>query len=97
MMDPNAFQRFHEHADHPIGWMILMLVLLALVVLAAFYLGRRYSHALPAVHVPSGGAPAALDPLTLLRLRYARGEVGREEFLLAQEDLGGPPAPAGPA
>jgi uncharacterized membrane protein len=42
---------------------------------------------------PDSGRPD--DPLAILRLRYARGEIGRDEFLRANEDLGG--GPTGPA
>jgi uncharacterized membrane protein len=37
------------------------------------------------------------EALQALRLRYARGEMTREEFLLANEDLGGGQAPPPPS
>ncbi len=45
----------------------------------------------------TGGAGARVDEaVTTLRLRYANGEIAREEFLQANQDLGGPPPPAPP-
>jgi hypothetical protein len=40
---------------------------------------------------------AGVDPaLAALRLRYARGELSREEFLRTSADLGAPPPADGP-
>jgi uncharacterized membrane protein len=36
---------------------------------------------------PAGSTAAREDPLTLLAARYARGEIGREEFLQMRQDL----------
>ncbi|HEX2053088.1 MAG TPA: PDZ domain-containing protein [Actinomycetota bacterium] len=45
--------------------------------------------AAPAPATPLAGETRS-DPLDLLRLRYARGEITREEFLTMSADLGGP-------
>jgi hypothetical protein len=65
----------------------------------------------PAAFAASAGSPGgpAVGPLTKddaavahVRMRYARGEIGREEFLRASADLGvaidaSPPSPPDPA
>jgi len=95
-----------HHAND--GWwggplhVIVLLLLLALLVAGAVWLVRRFSGggfapaaAGPAVPPPVLGAP---DPaVAALRMRYAKGEVSREEFQHAMEDLGGVagPLPAG--
>lgn len=43
--------------------------------------------------VVAAGTGTGTDPLEILRLRYARGEINREEFLTASSDLGGSAAP----
>jgi uncharacterized membrane protein len=80
----------------PLGWAVFALLLVALVVgvvaisswLAGGRPGARYARPAPPDRAPAD------DALTVLRLRYARGEVSREEFLRASEDLGAP-SPAG--
>ncbi len=71
-----------------------MAVLLALLALAVVYAFTRMG--LGARPRPALAAPAQPDdPLTIVRLRYARGELTREEFVQASEDLGAaPPTPA---
>ena len=74
----------HHGGGHPLAWVIfallLVLLLVALVSLALDMYHRSQ-------RVPSGGALAVLDD------RYARGEITREAYLQAREDLGGPEAP----
>jgi putative membrane protein len=64
------------------------LAFIALLALGVALLWRRGSTGTES----SGSGDQALDTL---RLRYARGEISREEFLQAIEDLGGP-APQDP-
>jgi uncharacterized membrane protein len=67
-----------------IRWLVMFffLAFLALLALGVALLWRRGS-----------GSPDSIDAgdeaLAALRLRYARGEMTREEFLQANEDLGG--------
>jgi putative membrane protein len=75
-----------------IRWLVMFffLAFLALLALGVALLWRRGS-----------GSPGSIETgdeaLEILRLRYARGEMTREEFLQANEDLGGGPAvPPGP-
>ena len=62
-----------------IGMMLMMLVFWGLVI-AAVVLGVRWL----AARGREGGGHAALD---ILRQRYARGEIDREEFLARKRDL----------
>ena len=61
--------------------LLLALLLLATVSLALDAYYRSHSRG------ARGGVLAELD------LRYARGEIGRDEYLQRRADLGGPPAP----
>ncbi len=92
----------HDHGGHPLAWVIfapLLLVLLLLVVWLVQQLTRERgrepfgpppwpfsTHRVPPAHLE--------EPLSVLRLRYARGEISREEFLQASADLGGAGGPA---
>jgi hypothetical protein len=76
----------HGGGSHPLAWVIFGLLVVVLisvtVLLAAHFTGgpprwKRLAFA--------GGAP---EPLALLRMRYARGEIARDEFLQASMDLG---------
>jgi putative membrane protein len=78
---------------------LLFVAVIALVVWAVVRLSGRTLA--PAV-APAGFAPAPrMDPaLEEVRLRYARGEMSREEFVQRARDLGGVPEAAraaGPA
>ncbi len=69
-------------------WLIVFffLAFLALLALGVALLWRRGN----AGTRSDDGGDQAVDAL---RLRYARGEMTREEFLQANEDLGGPAQP----
>jgi uncharacterized membrane protein len=89
--------RFHyaDHGDpHLLGWLIFA-ALLALLVLAVVYAFTRMGVG-TRPRVALGGPAHADDALGVLRLRYARGELTREDYLQASEDLGVPP-PTTPA
>jgi uncharacterized membrane protein len=68
-----------------IAWFLFM-AFLALLVLGVALLWRRGSG--PKVDAASGD-----EALDAIRLRYARGEITREEFLEVTKDLGGPEPP----
>jgi putative membrane protein len=89
-------QMFVEHAGNAGGWpdglswvMFALLLLLFLIAVAslAFALYDR-SH--------RGAASAPSGALGELELRYARGELERDEYLQRRADLGGAPAPPPP-
>jgi uncharacterized membrane protein len=76
-------------------WLVPLLFLVALTAMFAWMVLQ--SRRRPAVVAASAGA--AGDPaLDELRLRYARGEVSREDFVATEADLRGvaPTAPALP-
>lgn len=76
------------------GWwggplhLIFFLLLVALLVVAIVWLFRRLTGPGPAASV-SDPAPGVSDDAAVaaLRLRYARGEVARDEFLRTMDDL----------
>ena len=81
---------FVEHAGGGAGWpdglsWVIFAVLIALLLLAIVSL------ALSAYWRTNGGPSACA--LGELNLRYARGEVERDEYLQRRADLGGPAAP----
>lgn len=91
-MDGRYYHMDHGGDPHVLGWLIFA-VLLGLLVLAVVYAFTRMGVGARTRLAPA--APAQLDdPLGILRMRYARGELSREEFLQASEDLGPPPTPA---
>jgi len=83
-----------HHAGHGIfAWLFLILfaILVAAAIFALIRLAKR----------PAGGAGPATAPvlptdsaLQELRVRYARGDIGREEYMQRATDLGDPNLPA---
>jgi uncharacterized membrane protein len=94
----------HHHGSHPLAWVLfaLLLVLLLLVIanlVATLQRKRRGPWPGgpgpgPWQHRGMGPAFGGGAPEEVLRLRYARGEISREEFLQASADLAGPGPPA---
>jgi putative membrane protein len=76
---------------------IAFLFFLALIALVVWVVVRITSRPQGGAMVPVGRAPALhRDPaLEEVRLRYARGEMSREEFVQRSGDLGGEPEPGG--
>jgi uncharacterized membrane protein len=62
--------------------LVLLIVLIGVVVWAAVRVTRRD-------RVPVGAAVAGDGALTEVRLRYARGDMNRDEYLEKSHDLGG--------
>jgi uncharacterized membrane protein len=88
----DRYDHFNHHDGHPLAWVLFVLLLLAvaaLIVIAARSLLAPRGGASPVSAPP---APRADDALMTVRMRYARGEIGRDDFLRISEDLGGPPA-----
>ena len=71
------------------GWLFFLLVVGGLVALGAWSVSHLVGRGgvAPAQPAATGADPA----LAALRLRYARGEPSREEFLRTSADLGAPP------
>jgi putative membrane protein len=72
-------------------WLALSIAVLIIVLLGAVWLARS----LGANRGPAGGGtPAPSGPPSardVLDVRYARGEISREEYLQARKDLDGAP------
>lgn len=87
-----------------VGGVVPFLLVLALIGLAIWAILRLTSHGSPLLPATRAGAAVARPDGALeeVRLRYARGELSREEFLQRSEDLGGvgparpEPGPSGP-
>lgn len=74
-------------------WLVLIAGLVALAVIFALRLAGRS----PTGSDGIGPSRPAFDPaVNELRLRYARGEVSRDEYLGAARDLGAPVPPPDP-
>ena len=84
---------FVEHAGNAGGWpdglswvMFALLLLLFLIAVASFALAL-YDRSHRSLASTASGALGELE------LRYARGELERDEYLQRRADLGGAPAP----
>jgi len=85
----------HASGGHPVLW-VLFFVLLALLVgivsaLVFHWLARRRMGTLRLA--PAAAGPAA-DALAVVRMRYARGEIDRDQYLQTTTDLSGGGYPA---
>jgi len=96
-MRPGApFVVHNAHHGHPIAWLVVLIVLIAIVAFAVYVLlkASRGAGGMPVGGGVPGGAPAD-SALELVRMRYAKGEIERDEFVRVSTDLGAPPpAPA---
>lgn len=75
-----------------VGFVVPLLLLVGLIVAGVWAVQRLTTRggASAGPATPVAASPARADPaLDELRLRYARGEIGREEFLQRTGDLGG--------
>jgi uncharacterized membrane protein len=72
-------------------WAIFAIVLATLIAVV-FALASRFARHRPPHwgRFAFAGAPP-VDPVGVVRMRYARGEVSRDEYLQATRDLGGEP------
>ncbi|HUK44926.1 MAG TPA: hypothetical protein VLV28_06510 [Gaiellaceae bacterium] len=87
------FYADHVHHGHPVIWVALFLLFVALLVLALVALVRHLrGPGAPPAAVVAAAPDAAIESV---RMRYARGEIDRDEFVRVSTDLGAsPPAPA---
>jgi uncharacterized membrane protein len=69
--------------------LFLFIAFIALLVLGVALIWRRVERGSEHGTGPAGGDKA----MDALRLRYANGEITREEFLQTTKDLGGPEPP----
>jgi putative membrane protein len=74
-------------------WLVVMLAVLALIVVGIVLLVRGlsgrgdYRQSSSSVMTPGPNGAGQVTPLQILELRYARGEIDREEFLQRKADL----------
>jgi hypothetical protein len=95
---------FHHGGPSALAWTIFALQLLLLLGLAALLVAalagprrRPWVRPFPGTGRPPGGPPPGRqDPLEVVRMRYARGELNRDDYLQATRDLGGTPADEAP-
>jgi uncharacterized membrane protein len=87
-----AHYQEHLYGGTPwFAWLLFALLLVVLIGLAAIVFSRLAGWRAPQRMLPAAGPAPADDPLAVLRLRYARGEIARDEFVQASTDLGAPP------
>lgn len=76
-----------------LGWWVFVLVLLAVAVLAAVWLARNLGgDRSDPTGVTGGEAGPSASARETLDLRYARGELSRDEYRQARRDLETPTA-----
>lgn len=82
-------------------WIVLFAAFIGLIVWAVSRLVMHDHHvAGPVAHTPPAPGfwgPPRDDALTAARIRYARGEIDRDQYFRVVEDLTGVPRPAGQA
>jgi hypothetical protein len=95
---------YHHGGPSALAWTIFALQLLLVLGLAALLVSalagprlRPWASPFPGPSRPPGGpTPGRHDPLEVVRMRYARGELSRDDYLQATRDLGGTPADEAP-
>ena len=101
------YWREGPHHAHEGWWggplhLIVLVLVVAVLVAGVMWLVRRLAPGVaqatppPVAGAPAGIAPAVDQAVATLRMRYAKGEVSREDYLHAMEDLTGAAAPATP-
>jgi uncharacterized membrane protein len=85
------YLQHHGGGNSSLAWATFALVLLLVLAFGAVLIARAASRG-PRLWQRrmafAGGPPQGrLDPLELLRARYARGEISRDEFLQGTSDL----------
>jgi putative membrane protein len=75
--------------------LLLLAALIGVVVWGVLRVTSQGALATAAGPVPPAGPPPRDHALDELRVRYARGELDRTDFLERSADLGGPPIPDG--
>jgi len=80
----------HDAGTSSVEWAILGIVIAILILVLLLFADRcRHRHEHRRHGWDQHGA-AADEPLTIVRMRYSRGEMTREEYLLSLGDLGAP-------
>jgi hypothetical protein len=95
---------YHHGGPSALAWTIFALQLLLLLGLAALLVSalagprlRPWARPFPGPAARrSDPEPGRHEPLEVVRMRYARGELSRDDYLQATRDLGGTPADEAP-
>jgi len=83
-----------HHGGHPLAWAIFALLLAVLLLsLATLALELRRGRRGPRSWRPAFAGRAAPPPEAILATRYARGDLSRDEFLRALDDVRRAPPP----
>jgi putative membrane protein len=84
-----------HHHQHPLLRVVIAMLVIAVIVGLAAYIVTRVANrrARGPMMVAPTGPPMHDAALEQLRLRYARGEVTRTDYLQAATDLGAAPSP----
>ena len=92
MLGVQAADRFGHYVGRGEGWWLFTTLLVLAAVAGVAALVAQTTMGRSGRRLVDGGAPPAPpdDAVAQLRLRYARGEVSREEFLQAAADHGSP-------
>ena len=86
---------YYTHGNSALAWATFALVLLLVLVVGAMLVARfSGGRGQRRMVMRQGGPP---DPLEVLRMRFASGQIGRDEFLQAAGDLTAAPSPPAPA
>jgi uncharacterized membrane protein len=83
-------EQVQRHGGHPFAWLVFVILLGLLAALAVWVVLRVTSARTARPALLAGPADDAVD---VVRLRYAKGEIDRTEFLRVTADLGAPPGP----
>ena len=94
MRHPGTFgyrSGMHDGGTSSVEWAILGIVI-AILVVVLLLLADRYRHwRKPRGHDWSQHGSSSDEPLAIVRSRYARGELTREDYLQSIGDLGAAP------
>jgi putative membrane protein len=94
MMNHQIILNGHQHSGHPFGWVLLFILLALVVALVVWIVLRVRGEGTAVRQVVAAPVDDAVD---VVRMRYAKGEIDRREFLKVIADLGAPPEPPPPA
>ena len=101
---PDRFGRGLDYAPHHhwvagVLMLVMFAVLIGVIIWAVIRITRseaaKQGHAATPPPPPVGAAPEDAA-LAALRMRYAQGEIARDEFVRASSDLGAPQPPETP-
>ena len=92
MMYRGGFFGGHDAGPHVLGFLVLIAFVIVVVALVLFLIRWTRGAQPSVVSVAPGATVGGADPaVAAARMRYARGEMSREDFLRIAEDLGDHP------